>query len=123
MEKNKILIVDDERDFVEVVKKHLEAFDYEVSSAFSGSEGLRKAVKYAPDLILLDIVMPGMDGFQVLSALKNNPGTQNIPVVMLSGKDDIDSVLKSGGLGMADYIMKPFDEITDLLIVIRKHLK
>lgn len=119
----KILIVDDERDFVEALKAHLKAFDYEVSSAFSGPEGLRKAEKDAPELILLDISMPKMDGFEVLSRLKDNPNTQNIPVIMLTCKDDMDSALKSAGLGMVEYILKPFDTVPDLLTAIKKHLK
>jgi len=122
MKKNKILIIDDENDFADIMKKRLEAFGYEVSSAFSGIEGLKKAEKNIPDLILLDIIMPHMDGFAVLSKLKDNAKTQDIPVVMLTGKDDIDSVLESAGLGMVDYVIKSFDTIDNLLVVIEKNL-
>jgi len=111
MEK-KILIVDDEEDFCYFVKKNLEAIsDYEIIIATKGKKGMQIARKEKPDLILLDILMPGIDGFEVLKRLKGNEKTENIPVIMLTAKDEDESKLKALGLYCDDYIVKPVEKM------------
>ena len=91
-----------------VVTKTLKSLDVEVLTAINGQEGIEKAEKEKPDLILLDATMPVMDGLEALSALKANPATKHIPVVMLSadsGQDNIDRARQLGALG---FIPKPF---------------
>jgi DNA-binding response OmpR family regulator len=103
-----VLIIDDEEDLTFFVKANLElAGDYEVNIANSGKEGLKIAARYKPDLILLDIMMPHMDGFEVLERLKNTPKTTSIPVIMLTAKGDEDSKVKSATLYNEGYIVKP----------------
>jgi DNA-binding response OmpR family regulator len=104
----KILIIDDEEDLVFFVKANLElAGDYRVIVAKSGKDGIRKAIRFKPDLILLDIMMPQVDGLRVLDKLKKSKETLGIPVVMLSAKADGESKLKAAGSYNAGYIVKP----------------
>ncbi|MFA4842590.1 MAG: response regulator [Candidatus Omnitrophota bacterium] len=110
MGKNKVLLIDDEEDFCSLVKMHLEAIgDFSVDTATSGSEGLQLAEKTKPDVIVLDILMPEMDGLQVLSKLKQNRHTMEIPVIMLSGKDDESLKIKASELYDENYLTKPID--------------
>ncbi|MDD5136433.1 MAG: response regulator [Candidatus Omnitrophica bacterium] len=106
----KILIVDDEEGFRFFVKTNLEIRgDYEVASAPDGIEGLRLAGEYRPDLILLDILMPKMDGFKVLEELKGSEKTKSIPVIMLTARSSDDARLKALNLGSDGYVVKPFE--------------
>ena len=104
----KILSIDDSRMVHMVVTKTLKPLDVDVLTAVNGQEGIEKAEKDQPDLILLDATMPVMDGLEALAALKANPATRDIPVVMLSadcGKDNID---RAKQLGALNFITKPF---------------
>lgn len=104
----KILIIDDMDDMTFSIKKSLEDLDknYEVVNSNTGKLGLELAEMQKPDVILLDIMMPDMSGWQVLDALKNNPATKNIPVIFLTAKED--ELSKQMGERMADdYIIKP----------------
>lgn len=108
----KILIIDDEEDFCFFVKKNLEAIsNYEIITANKGKKGIQIARKKKPDLILLDIMMPGIDGFEVLKRLKANEETQNIPVIMLTAKDEDESKIKASGLYCEDYLVKPVEKL------------
>ncbi len=108
MASKKILIIDDEEDLSFFVKANLElAGDYEVVVATSGKAGIKAASQYKPDLILLDIMMPKMDGFEVLKKLKSSHATFSIPVIMLTAKGDDESKLKASKLYDEDYIIKP----------------
>lgn len=102
----KILVVDDDEDIARVIRGHLEKEGYEVIVAHSGMDAVKKAVELQPHLITLDVLMPNMDGFTVTELLKQNPKTQNIPVVIVSIVFDKERGYK---LGVADYITKPFD--------------
>ncbi len=109
MPKEKILIIDDEPDLIKLVKEILELENFQVSSACDGEEGLRKAAGQIPDLILLDIKMPGINGFQVLERLKMDETTSHIPVVMLTTsvlRRDRD---KAFDLGAVDYVVKSLE--------------
>jgi diguanylate cyclase (GGDEF)-like protein len=110
MEKNNkysILIIDDEKSDIMVLNTILSS-DYIVFIAKSGHEGIEYAVKDKPDLILLDIVMPGMSGFEVLKIIKEMPDMQHIPVIIISGLDNEGDEEKGFFLGAVDYIKKPF---------------
>jgi len=110
MEKNKILIIDDEIAFCKIVKMNLEeGKDYEVEIAGDGKTGINMAKRIKPDLILLDVRMPHMGGFQVMERLKKDADTVDIPIVMLSALDDGFSKGKAAELYGEEYITKPID--------------
>ena len=110
--KPRVLVVDDDIDFVESTKIVLESKPYEVIVAYGGAEGLRKAREQNPDLILLDIIMPGKDGFTVAEQLKKDPELSRIPIIMLTsfstkrGETSI-PVIRGYELEAEDYIDKP----------------
>lgn len=103
-----ILIVDDEGDFAFFVKANLELLGpFEVIIATSGKAGVQAAREVRPDLILLDILMPGMSGFDVLKALKEDKATMQIPVLMLTARADVPSKQEASRLYNDDYLVKP----------------
>jgi DNA-binding response OmpR family regulator len=108
-ETKKILIIDDEPHLVELVANRLKAKHLNVVTAVLGKEGLVKAREEKPDLILLDILMPDLDGFQVLCRLKESPDTCHIPVVMLTVRKWSQDIKKAMDGGAVDYIVKPFE--------------
>ena len=104
-----ILVVDDEIQMVEMIKMRLEAYGYEIITAYDGIEGLNKAKKEKPDLILLDLMLPKLDGYQVCRMLKFDKTLNKIPIIMLTalgGKEDREWGKKVNADG---YITKPFD--------------
>ena len=101
-----ILAVDDTPENLDVVKGIL-ATDYTVKAAINGKMALKIAEKQPPDLILLDIIMPEMDGYEVCKQLKSNPLTREIPVIFLTAKDQTTDESKGFELGAADYMLKP----------------
>ena len=118
----RILVVDDEPDLVETIRCRLEWCKYEVVIANNGQEGLEKAASEKPDLILLDISMPIMDGHQMLERLKNTPDLKNIPVIMCTALCDKQDVVTTSSYGIVDYVTKPFD-YTELVEKISNALK
>jgi two-component system response regulator VicR len=105
----RIMVVDDEPDLLEVVRLILESDGYQVVTAGSGQEALDKMEKEKPDLVLLDIIMPKMDGWEVFSRIKADPKTTDIPVIMLTAKDQrIDKLIGLHVVRVDDYITKPF---------------
>jgi phosphoserine phosphatase RsbU/P len=109
MTKPKILIVDDEPFNVDYLEQELEEADHETMAAVNGQDALDRVHCEAPDLILLDMMMPVMDGFEVLSRLKANPATRDIPVIVISAQSDLRSVVRGIQLGAEDYLPKPFE--------------
>ena len=112
--KGKVLVVDDEPDVVDMLRMMLENASYEVISAYDGKEGIEKAKKEKPDAIVMDLMMPGMDGFKACKELKNDPELKAIPVLVLTAINRHFSdteYAKSLGLGLVsdDYIDKPVD--------------
>ncbi len=106
----KILIIDDEEGFRFFVKTNLELRgDYEVIAASGGEEGIRLAEEHKPDLVLLDILMPGIDGLETLNRLKENKNTKSIPVIMLTAKSDDETRIKALYLRNDGYVIKPFE--------------
>ena len=115
--KKKVLIVDDEPDLVEAVRASLVESGYAVVTAANGTEGLKKAGEHKPHLILLDILMPKMDGYELLEKIKKTAELWNIPVVMVTARAETGSILKSQDLMASDYLIKPFnaDELLNLV--------
>ena len=108
MAKENILIVDDEEDVLELVRFNLEKNGYKTETAVSGEEALEKAKAKSPDLIILDLMLPGIDGLEVCKKLKSNTKTENIPVIMLTAKSEESDIITGLELGAQDYITKPF---------------
>lgn len=108
----KILIVDDYEDNIAITSMILQKEAYDIISASNGEEALKKAKKDLPDVILLDVLLPELDGFEVCRRLKKDPTTQDIPVLFLSAHyKDIDSISKGLSLGAEDYLGKPFSSV------------
>jgi two-component system, OmpR family, alkaline phosphatase synthesis response regulator PhoP len=107
-DKAKILIVDDEVDIVDFLAYNLKKYGFEIFTANSGEECLQKLVKEIPDLILLDIMMPGISGIQTCKRLKKNIKTKDIPVIMLTAKTTEADIVTGLNSGADDYIVKPF---------------
>ena len=110
----RILTVDDSKTVRCIVRKAFKGFDCDILEASNGVEGLAIAGKETPDVVLLDVTMPVMDGVEMLTKLKADPQLKTIPVVMLTAEGGRDNVLKIAKIGVRDYIVKPFKE--DLLI-------
>ena len=108
MKKEKILVVDDEEDILELVRYNLVREGYAVACAASGEEALKAAEADPADLIVLDLMLPGIDGLEVARRLKQNPGTQDTPIVMLTAKGEEADVVTGLELGADDYVTKPF---------------
>lgn len=111
----KILIADDEHDIRELVAFTLKIAGHEVVVTTNGEEAYQTATQILPDLILLDVRMPRMTGYEACERIKANPNTQNIPVVFLSAKGQESEVMAGMSVGASDYILKPFslDYLTD----------
>ena len=114
--KRSILIIDDEKSNLNVLGHTLRR-DYTVYTAKTGKTGLEIADEYLPDVILLDIVMPDMDGYEVMSKLKSSDRLKNIPVILVTGLTNKESVEKGMSMGAAGYIFKPFKAAEILEIV------
>ena len=108
MAKERILVVDDEEDILELVRYNLAREGYHVAGALSGEDALRKARSQAFDLIVLDLMLPGIDGLEVTKILKANEKTRHIPIVMLTAKGEEADIVTGLELGADDYITKPF---------------
>jgi DNA-binding response OmpR family regulator len=105
----KILVVDDDDRVREMIEFRLSLFGYEVVQAANGQEGLVAVRREQPDLILLDVMMPELDGFQVCRRLKHDEATKGIPVVMLTAKAEAKDVTRAFESGADDYVVKPYD--------------
>jgi len=116
----KILIVDDSPANVEILEERLE--DYELEIATSGEEALEKVSCFNPDIVLLDIMMPGMNGYEVCRTLRKDPQFKNIKIIMVSGKAILAERLEGYNSGADDYITKPFDGL-ELLAKIRVYIR
>ncbi len=120
--KPSILIVDDEKDIVQLIQYNLEKEGYQIHTASTGEEGFETAKKKRPQLIILDLMLPGIDGLEVCKLLRAEPLTKNIPVLMLTAKNtDVDQIL-GFELGASDYVSKPFSPKV-LLVRIKNILK
>lgn len=118
----RILIVDDEERNLKLLEKILNREGYIVEKAVNGVEALQKTGEFSPDLILLDIMMPEMDGYEVCRRIKMNPSTQNIPIIMVTGLTDRDSRLEGLKVGANEFLNKPVD-MTEIGIRVKNILK
>ena len=119
---HRVLIIDDDKWIAVSTAMVLEAEGFAVSSALSGPQGIEMAAAEAPDVILLDIMMPGMDGWETLERLKQNPATQSIPVIVFTAREHTRGRARTQELGAVEYFRKPFRP--ELLIqTIRQHLQ
>src|SRR5215216_4079916 len=105
----KVLVCDDERHIVRLIQVNLERQGYQVVTAFDGKEGLEKIRSEKPNLVVLDVMMPYMDGFEVLKALRREPDTMNLPVIMLTAKAQDKDVFEGYHYGADMYLTKPFN--------------
>lgn len=122
MSSPKILVVDDEEPNVKLLSSVLKALGYETETAFNGVEAIKKTKAFQPDLVLLDIMMPEMDGYEACDLLKSDPETANIPVVIVTALSDRDSKLKGLNVGASDFLTKPIDR-SELTIRVKNLLK
>lgn len=118
----KILVVDDEENIVELIKYNLKNNGYDIITAFDGEEAYIKAIKENPDLILLDIMLPMLDGIEVCKKLKKNKQTENIPIIMLTAKTEETDKVLGLEIGADDYITKPFN-IRELIARVKAVLR
>lgn len=122
MAKN-ILIIEDDKFLRELIAQKLKKENYEIFEAADGEEGLKKAREEKPDLILLDLILPGMDGFEVLSRLKSDSGLINIPVIVLSNLGQTEDVERASALGATDYLIKAHFTPGEIIEKIKNALK
>ncbi|MCX7598503.1 MAG: response regulator [Armatimonadetes bacterium] len=120
--KHKILVVDDQKHIVRLVQITLEKAGYEVVTAYDGIEALEAVEKDPPDLIVLDVMMPRMDGFEVLQRLQADPRFQRIPVVMLTAKAQDADIWRGWASGVSSYLVKPFNP-RELLTFVQRILQ
>src|SRR3954453_1455605 len=122
-----VLIVDDNPQNVELLQAFLEALPVKIVTASDGIEGLDKVAKHNPDLILLDIMMPRMSGFQVCRTLKGNPKTRDIQILMVTALNELGDIEQASGCGTDDFVSKPvnkFELLTRVKSLLRvRHLK
>jgi two-component system alkaline phosphatase synthesis response regulator PhoP/two-component system response regulator VicR len=118
----KILAVDDEKHIVRLVQVNLERQGYEVVTANDGREALEKVESERPDLVVLDVMMPYMDGFEVLQNLRRNPSTRDIPVIMLTAKAQDADVFRGWQSGVDCYLTKPFNPM-ELISFVKRIFK
>lgn len=121
-DQKKILIVEDEVSLLKVLSVKFEKEKFEVLTARNGQEGLEIALQNKPDLILLDIVMPVMDGLTMLHKLRTNKGMENIPVIILTNLSDAEKVYRSHEENVFDYLVKSDWNINDVVAKVRQRL-
>lgn len=108
MKKRKILVVEDEKNIVELLKINLEGFGYEVIAAYNGMEAITKTNIFHPDLILLDLMLPDIDGLQICQMIRLNDKTKDIPIIMITARSEESDKVSGLSAGADDYITKPF---------------
>ena len=116
-----VLIIEDEKLIIVSTQMVLEAAGFRVESAVNGEEGISKAKSIRPDLILLDIMMPGIDGWETLTRLKRDPETSGVSVIIFTAREHVRGHQKSTEMGAADYFRKPF-EPDELIELVEKHV-
>jgi len=108
MKKSKIVVIEDEVDILEVINYNLSKEGFDVCSALDGEEGLALIKKEVPDLVLLDLMLPGLDGIEICRKLKTDYSTRSIPIIMVTAKGEESDIVLGLGMGADDYMVKPF---------------
>ena len=108
MKKTKIAVIEDEADILEVIDYNLSKEGFDVCSALDGEEGLALIKKEVPDLVLLDLMLPGLDGIEICRKLKTDYSTRSIPIIMVTAKGEESDIVLGLGMGADDYMVKPF---------------
>lgn len=108
-EKIKVLVADDDTNVITIIRKSLDPDQFEIIEASNGKEALGMVFTESPDIVLLDLMMPTMDGYNVCMELKKNNLTKDLPIIILSAKTSIEDKLRAMGMEINDYIIKPFD--------------
>ena len=106
---SKILVVDDDRAINELIKVNLKLAGYEVVQAFDGTQGFALAKQELPNMVILDVMMPNVDGYTVAQRIRQNDSTKNMPILMLTALSDIEDKGRGFAIGIDDYLVKPFD--------------
>lgn len=119
----KILLVEDDQELAGVYMSRFEAEGFAVASAINGEKALAKTIEFEPDIILLDIMMPRVNGYNVLDILQNTPETKHIKVVMMSALSSPKDIQKAKDLGVDDYLVKSQVTMADVVDRIKKHLQ
>ena len=122
MDKKKVLVIEDNEEMRDNIVELLELSNYTVFDAANGKDGVKLAIKELPQIIICDIMMPGMDGYEVLYLLSQNPATSVIPFIFLTAKTEKSDFRKGMNMGADDYLTKPFEEM-ELLEAIERRLK
>jgi len=122
MAKN-ILIVEDDKILRELISQKLVKENYKISVAVDGEEGLKKTKEEKPDIVLLDLILPGIDGFGVLEEIKKDPEINKIPVVILSNLGQKEEIEKGMNLGAADYLIKAHFTLSEIVAKVKTILK
>ncbi len=120
--KKRILVIEDDRSLQSALTEMVGQAGYEVSSALDGEEGLQKAIEIKPDLILLDIILPKKDGYEVLQQVKKNEQTKDIPVLILTNLEEVDNVRKALDLGATTFMVKSDFSLKDVMTKIEEAL-
>jgi PleD family two-component response regulator len=108
-DKIKVLVADDDKNIIDIIRYSLDSDQFEVLEAANGKEALGMIFARSPDILILDIMMSEMDGYMVCEELKEHDSTKNLPIIILSAKTSVDDKVKAMGLGIDDYMTKPFD--------------
>src|SRR5687767_216503 len=104
----RILLIDDEQFYFKLIRKSLKEAEYQLEYASSGSEGLAKLPSFQPEILLIDLKLPEMDGFEILTRIRRDPKFSHLPVIVITSKDELSEKLKAFELGADDYLVKPF---------------
>lgn len=118
----KILVVDDDADIRKLLRLSLAMAGFQVSLAEDGDQALRRIAEDPPDLVLCDILMPNLDGYETLAAIRSSPDHRDLPVLIISAKGEVSAVRRALEAGANGYFVKPF-ELSDLLAEIQRQLK
>jgi CheY-like chemotaxis protein len=118
----RVLVVDDDPHVLQLLRVNFELEGYEVVSASNGEEALQRIDERPPDILVCDVMMPGMDGLEVVERVRNNPATAKLPIVMVSAKAQQSDLLAGGDAGADAYVTKPFDP-QDLIDAVTNVLK
>ena len=104
----RILLIDDEQFYFKLIRKSLKEAEYQLEYASSGGEGLAKLPSFQPEILVIDLKLPEMDGFEILTRVRRDPKFSHLPVIVITSKDELSEKLKAFELGADDYLVKPF---------------